>query len=60
MVTGITVNYLISKNYQLTAGIFSMEYYYIYSMFIAKPWCKLHVFALGILSGTLFAENSEY
>jgi hypothetical protein len=60
LILGIAVNYKISKNYELTAGIFSMENYYLYSMYIAKPWCKLHVFALGILSGTLFVQNSEY
>jgi len=60
IILGIVINYFVSKNYKLTAGIFSMENYYLYSMYIAKPWCKLHVFALGILSGTLFVENSEY
>jgi len=58
--TGIYVNFYVAKKYNLTAGIFSLENYYLFSMLMNKPYCKLHVYFLGILSSIFFIHICEY
>jgi len=60
MISGIFINFFIAKKYKLTAGIFSLENYYLFSMLMNKPYCKLHVYFLGILSSVFFINICEY
>ena len=53
---GIYISYFVAAHYQLTAGIFSMNNHYMLSMWMMKPYCKLHLFFLGILSAILYEE----
>lgn len=58
---GIWVNYSSSYKYQLTAGIFSMQTcYFMYSYYLNKPWYKVSVYMLGIISGMFFVDIREY
>ena len=60
LISGVIINYFIAKNYNLTAGIFSLDNYYLFSMFMNKPYCKIHVYFLGILSSVFFINISDY
>lgn len=58
---GIGINYHTSYEYKLTAGIFSLETcYFMYSYYLNKPYYKISVYMLGILSGMLFIDIREY
>lgn len=61
LILGIWVNYNTSYEYKLTAGIFSLETcYFMYSYYLNKPWYKISVYMLGILSGMFFIDIREY
>lgn len=44
----------------MTAGIFSIENYYMYSYLVNKPWYKLAVYFTGIISAMLFIDIRNY
>lgn len=54
IVGGTFISQYVSAKNHLTAGILSMDNANLYSHFLSKPFCKLHVFGLGILCGMLF------
>jgi peptidoglycan/LPS O-acetylase OafA/YrhL len=56
MFGGIYTSYWIADHYKLTAGVFSMNNHYMLSMWMMKPYCKIHLFSLGILSAILYEE----
>jgi peptidoglycan/LPS O-acetylase OafA/YrhL len=60
IVIGTLVNFFITKNDKLTAGIFSMDNKYLYAHFMSKPHTKIHVFALGLLVAMIFEEICDY
>lgn len=58
---GVWLNYSSSYKYQLTAGIFSLETcYFMYSYYLNKPWYKISVYVLGVLSGMFFVDIRDY
>lgn len=61
LVGGIILNFFIAKHYKIQAGIFTLSNgAYLYSGFLNKPYCKLHVYALGVLSAMLYMEITTY
>lgn len=61
LIFGIWLNYNTSYKYSLTAGIFSLESgYFMYSYFLNKPWYKISVYMLGIMSAMFFIDIREY
>ena len=57
---GVYINYQSSYAYDLTAGIFSLENFYMFSYYINKPWYKLGVYFVGLLSAMIFIDVREY
>ena len=57
---GIYVNYRVALSKTLTAGVFSLENYYMYSYYLIKPWCKISVYTFGIMCGMFFIDLREY
>jgi len=57
---GIWINYKSSYAHDLTAGIFSLENFYMYSFYINKPWYKLGCYFVGILSAMFFIDARDY
>jgi peptidoglycan/LPS O-acetylase OafA/YrhL len=57
---GVYVNYASSYKYHISAGIFSIENYFMYSYFINKPWYKIPVYFLGMICGVFFVDIREY
>ena len=60
IIAGVFINYRSIYKYHITAGIFSMENYYMYSYFINKPWYKLPNYFLGVLCAVFFQDYLEY
>ena len=54
MLGGAFTSFYIAYHYQLTAGVFSLNNHNMLSMWMMKPWCKLHLFSLGILSAVIY------
>ena len=51
---GIYQNYRVAKHYKLSAFVLALNDYYKYSQFQNKPWMKVSVYSLGVLSGVFF------
>jgi hypothetical protein len=49
-----------AKSHGITAGVFSMPDFYLFSTFVNKPWNKFHVYSLGMLSAILFIDIKSY
>jgi len=56
LLIGVYTSKYIAAYYELTAGVFSMNNHNMLSMWMMKPYCKLHLFFLGILSAILYEE----
>ena len=54
-IAGLFIIYFMAMQHELTAGVFSMNNFYQYS-FYNKPWNKVSVYALGIMSAMLYIE----
>ena len=54
-VAGLISNYYFAIKNKLTAGVFSMNNYYQYSYY-NKPWNKISVYCLGIMSSMLYMD----
>lgn len=59
MLAGIYVSYYVASYYKLTAGVFSLNNHNMLSMWMMKPYCKIHLFALGILSALYYEQIKE-
>lgn len=46
--------------FNLTAGAYTLENWYMYGMFLNKPYCKLQVHAIGILGAILYFDVLAY
>jgi len=57
---GTYINYKSSYAHDLTAGIFSLENFYMFSYYINKPWYKLGVYFVGLLSAIFFIDVRNY
>ena len=57
---GIYLNFLVAQKYELSAFILALSDYYKYSHFQNKPWMKVSVYSLGLLSGVLFNEIKQF
>ena len=60
LLAGFPVNYYMAKSHEITAGVFSMPDFYLFSTFVNKPWNKLSVYSLGMLSAIFFIEIKKY
>jgi hypothetical protein len=60
IVTGSVIIGLIASHYNFTAGIYTVENYELYAQIIIKPYCKLQVHGLGILSAILYLDILDY
>ena len=60
IILGTWINYKSSYAHDLTAGIFSLENYYMFSDYINKPWYKLGVYFLGIISAMFWIDIRDY
>ena len=59
-IAGIIISQRVASHYKITAGIFTMENENLYSMFMNKPYCKLSVYSLGILSAMAYIDIKSY
>ena len=57
---GWALSYYIAYKYEITAGIFTMNNANLWPMFVAKPYTKIHMFCLGIISAILFIEMRDF
>ena len=57
---GIYQNYQIASQYKLSAFVLALNDYNKYSKFQNKPWTKVSVYTLGILSGIFFEQIQEF
>lgn len=57
---GIFINYRVALSKNLTAGVFSLENYYMYSYYLIKPWCKISVYCFGLMCGMFFRDLRNY
>ena len=60
MMSGFVINFYGSRKYHLTAGIFSIPNFYLFTTIINKPIYKFHVFSLGILTSMWFIELKDF
>ena len=60
LISGFIISYYIAFKYQITAGIFTLNNANLWTMFVAKPYTKIHMFSLGILSAIFFIEVRNY
>jgi len=57
---GVYINYQSSYAHDLTAGIFSLENYYMFAYYINKPWYKIGVYFVGLVSAMFFIDIRNY
>jgi peptidoglycan/LPS O-acetylase OafA/YrhL len=57
---GTAIIALIVQKFDLTAGAYTLENWYMYGQFINKPYCKLQVHAIGILFCILYMDILKY
>jgi hypothetical protein len=57
---GVYLNYQTSYAHDLTAGIFSLENYYMFAYYINKPWYKIGVYFVGLMSAMFFIDVRNY
>jgi hypothetical protein len=50
----------IVSNFNLTAGAYTLENWYMYAKYLNKPYCKLQVHAIGILFCIMYLDLLKY
>jgi hypothetical protein len=56
IIAGTVIISLIAAKFDLTAGAYTLENYYMYAKLLNKPYCKLQVHGIGILFCILYIE----
>jgi peptidoglycan/LPS O-acetylase OafA/YrhL len=57
---GTVIICLVVYDFDLTAGAYTLENWYMYGMFLNKPYCKFQVHALGVLAAILYLDILAY
>lgn len=60
LVAGTVIICAIVSEFDLTAGAYTLENWYMYAQYLNKPYCKLQVHAIGLLSAILYLDILEY
>jgi peptidoglycan/LPS O-acetylase OafA/YrhL len=60
LAVGTAVICLIVSEFNLTAGAYTLENWYMYSRYLNKPYCKLQVHALGILACIFYLDLIKF
>jgi len=61
MIFGIILVKSIVEYYQLQVGIFTLNNgAFMFAFFLTKPWMKIHMWSLGILSAILYIYIRDY
>jgi hypothetical protein len=50
----------IVSSFNLTAGAYTLENWYMYAKYLNKPYCKLQVHAIGILFCIMYLDLLKY
>jgi hypothetical protein len=60
ILAGTIIICIIVSKFDLTAGAYTLENWYMYGKYLNKPYCKLQVHAIGILFCILYLELLKY
>jgi peptidoglycan/LPS O-acetylase OafA/YrhL len=60
LIAGTAIICTVVSEFNLTAGAYTLENWYMYAQYLNKPYCKLQVHAIGILFAILYFDLIEY
>ena len=60
LIGGSFLNFMIFYHYKLSAGVLTLENYYVYSVYFNKPYTKLPLVASGCWMGQFYLRLLEY
>lgn len=56
LLVGTVIICSIVSEFDLTAGAYTLENWYMYAQYLNKPYCKMQVHAIGILAAILYFD----
>lgn len=60
LIAGTGIICTIVSKFDLTAGAYTLENWYMYGQYLNKPYCKLQVHAIGILFCIMYQDLLRY